>query len=314
MAILYPILPIERWTSLQTLESHSYNFCFSDCSCPKAELLEIELEKHNTKILNQHVKVIRAVKNIGKHLFQNPSQASNPFVVQDAIQVFLCHNASLPCDPNYKNNYDLNLVEPKTDSVDIINIDEFPLVEEIKKNEQYFQLNEVDQNAECIQNDQVDEIFSFTRKQNAIDSSNLLNKNLRKLRGYGLLRHIVNTMLKIISGDKLKFVLYSSHSKSIQNLAISFGLNLTVIPYAARINFEIYKSQKNDQFYIRLIYNGLDVTNKVNFCENNKSLRVNRGKRGQKAYLCPIENIIRFIHEDYFLSLNATNFKDACSN
>ena len=63
---------------------------------------------------------------------------------------------------------------------------------------------------------------------------------------------------------------------------------------------------------VSVVFNGHDVTQQIDFCEGGKSLRVTRDSRGNKADLCPIENIIRFLHEDYFGPLNATNFKDAC--
>jgi 2-phosphoxylose phosphatase len=120
-------------------------------------------------------------------------------------------------------------------------------------------------------------------------------------------------MLKMISGNKLKMVLYSSHDSTIQNVLAAIGMleESSFVPYATRMSFEVYRSSTDSQHYFRLLYNGRDVTKKMNLCLEGKSLRVNRG-RGKAAFLCPLEFLIRFIHDDYFSIMNATNFKDAC--
>ena len=166
----------------------------------------------------------------------------------------------------------------------------------------------------CVDPNQVEALLTYSNWSELRESKNKLMIQQRLLRSYGLIRNIVNFILKMISGDKVKFVLYSCHDKTLQYLLSSLGLILETpyIPYAARLSFEVYRSEMNTQFYVRLIYNGRDVTKSVSFCEGGKSLRVKRGRMG-KADLCPIENIIRFTHDDFFAPLNATNFKDACA-
>ncbi|XP_071439450.1 2-phosphoxylose phosphatase 1 [Hetaerina americana] len=85
------------------------------------------------------------------------------------------------------------------------------------------------------------------------------------------------------------------------------------------------------QYYFRLVYNGKDMTNQVPFCKEsfssgNKNYypasggsdgtspfvrKVERQKQSV-GYLCPIEAIVRFLHDNYFSAFNATNFKDSC--
>lgn len=133
-----------------------------------------------------------------------------------------------------------------------------------------------------------------------------------------MIRHIVGYMLKMISGDRTKFVLYSGHDCTMQYLTAALGIVNSqgqgqTINYASRLAFEVYRSDAHTDYYFRVVYNGRDVTQQIDFCEGGKSLRVTRDSRGNKADLCPIENIIRFLHEDYFAPLNATNFKEACA-
>lgn len=73
--------------------------------------------------------------------------------------------------------------------------------------------------------------------------------------------------------------------------------------------FELY--QKNDnssegkEIYFRLLSNGKDVTKQIGFCRNIITL-------DKTVNLCKIEDIVRFVHDDYFTALNVTNYKDAC--
>ena len=166
----------------------------------------------------------------------------------------------------------------------------------------------------CVDDNQVEALLTYTSWSELRESKNKLMIQQRLLRAYGLIKNVVNFILKIISGDKVKFVLYSCHDKTLQYLLSSLGLikETPYIPYAARLSFEVYRSEMNTQFYLRMLYNGKDVTSLVSFCEGGKSLRVKRGRKLGKADLCPIENVIRFTHDDFFAPLNATNFKDAC--
>ncbi|XP_046405402.1 uncharacterized protein LOC124170616 isoform X2 [Ischnura elegans] len=85
------------------------------------------------------------------------------------------------------------------------------------------------------------------------------------------------------------------------------------------------------QYYFRLVYNGKDMTNQVPFCKESFSSGnknyfpasgvgdgtspfVRKAERQKQSigYLCPIEAIVRFLHDNYFSAFNATNFKDSC--
>lgn len=134
-------------------------------------------------------------------------------------------------------------------------------------------------------------------------------------------------MLGIVSNNKPKLIVYSGHDKTLQYLAtaLGFGDGILFIPYASRIIFETYLKKQHDmnnysnvlakEYYFRILYNGKDVTRKLIFCRGNKSImkkRENSNGQSQESYFCPIEYIVRYIHDDYFISLNSTNYKDAC--
>lgn len=66
-------------------------------------------------------------------------------------------------------------------------------------------------------------------------------------------------------------------------------------------------------FYFKLLVNGKDVTKEMAFCRNFEVVpRIGNGEQRKPSYFCRMEDIVRFIHDDYFAGLNVTNFKDAC--
>lgn len=322
MSLMFGFIPVHRWGSLYVQESHSLAFCFSDCACPQADTLKKVLSKQAVQLLAQHPAVVSVVQWVGTSLLQNPIEPLNPLEVRDAVLSIICHDAPLPCHKQVKKEQVASTAATSTtdaDISDVINIDQEDGGGKINVQSQ----NTVEPDdlvAEpepegCVEQSHVAALMSYTHWQGLKENRNKFSRRAGLLRAYGLIRNIVNYMLKMVSGDKTKFVLYSGHDRTLQYILGALGPHLDnpFIPYAARLSFEVYKSDKDTQFYFRLLYNGHDITRQIEFCEGGKSLRVNRGSRGNKADLCPIENIIRFIHDDYFLSLNATNYKDACT-
>lgn len=180
----------------------------------------------------------------------------------------------------------------------------------------------------CVETSHVAALMSYTEWRSKREAQHNLSLQQGRLRAYGLIRSIVSYMLRIASGDKVKFVLYSGHDRTIQFLLTALGIYRPDesgqlpkisyhIPFATRVAFELYKSDASNgdtsEYYFRLILNGEDITRLIEFCEGGRSLRISKNTRGAKADLCPIENIIRFIHDDYFTLFNATNQKDACT-
>lgn len=120
-------------------------------------------------------------------------------------------------------------------------------------------------------------------------------------------------MLHMMSDTGPFFVFYSGHDSTMEQLCSALGLRYDsgLLRYGARVVFEVY--QENDEgrrntakgVYFRLLTNGKDVTRQVKFCKDIISV-------DNKVNLCKIEDIVRFLHDDYFSGLNVTNFKDAC--
>ncbi|XP_017047646.1 2-phosphoxylose phosphatase 1 [Drosophila ficusphila] len=330
LAMLFSLLPADKWMALNIRESHSMAFCFGECSCPQSALLRKRLEAMGDKQLLKRSEVLEVMKWIGGTILQHtPNGISNPFEVVDALLTVLCHDAPLPCRRKKQVSTPKSLKKnPNQELLDVINIDQDETVanpvQEVQNQpepdspevENGNPLMQADESQEgCVEPAQVDTLMSFADELSQRSAAHSYYKLSGLLRSYGMIRHIVSYMLKMISGDRTKFVLYSGHDCTMQYLTAALGIITSqgqTIAYASRLAFEVYRSEAHTDYYFRVVYNGRDVTQQIDFCEGGKSLRVTRDSRGNKADLCPIENIIRFLHEDYFSPLNATNFKEAC--
>lgn len=346
MALLYGLLPVDKWLGMNVRDSHSLTFCFSDCACPKGDQLKGTV---NALLEKEQQQVKTLVKFMEERLLQSPGNNYHALGIRDALLTFLCHDRKVPCEKDAKSGGEGNAENKRaksdaiTSELDIINIDQdsngigIGVVEGLAQSSVGEDKSEADDanddgngdiisaftdNGKCIQDQHIDQLMEFTDSLLLKIRHSPDMRLISLLRAYGFLRNAVNYMLKMISGSNIKMVLYSGHDLTIQYLLSAMGLNgkeFIDIPYATRLIFEVYRSENDGQFYFRVVYNGEDVTRQVMVCEGAKSLRFTRGGGGggnaRKASvvdLCPIENIIRYIHDDYFSPLNASNFKDAC--
>ncbi|KAL2713200.1 2-phosphoxylose phosphatase 1 [Vespula squamosa] len=290
VALLYALLENDTFQNLAKItlqESQSYAFCNVDCVCPAAERFFKQHLKEMSDHLKSHPAVTDLIRQASNAVFEIPEQAQSidPNTLRDALLTYVCHGASLPC------------VDFETQRI-------------------------------CVKTEHVTGLFAYTEWE----AKQLAKSNSRKkyglLRAYGLLRSIVTYMLRIISEAKPKIVLYSGHDKTLEYLATALGIvsdRVTIPHYASRFIIEVYKiNSKNEDhvasdFYFRVLINGKDFTQKIPFCRNANFYSAtyvehddtNKTKKDSK--LCPIETIIRHLHDDYFVPFNATNFKDACS-
>ncbi|KAF5270655.1 hypothetical protein FQA39_LY01393 [Lamprigera yunnana] len=165
----------------------------------------------------------------------------------------------------------------------------------------------------CVKKQNVAGIFTYTDWVNYQKWTNLNWKRYCLLKSYGLIKHIVSQMLHMVSNTGPYLLFYSAHDHTLEQLSTALGLKNDphLLRYASRIIIEVYNDNRHPvngarNVYFRLLTNGKDVTKQVQFCKD--LVNVNQG-----AWLCKIEDIVRFIHDDYFSSLNYTNFKDSCA-
>nr|CAD7409948.1 unnamed protein product [Timema poppensis] len=297
VAFLYAFLSPEDLAKVALRESQSLTFCFNDCACAAAERFQRKFHAESTGHLRSHPAVGRLVRDAGAVVFELPDQAlaSDPHALRDALLAYVCHGAPLPC-----------LDQPA------------PL------------------QGLCVRVEHVTGLFAYTEweARQYGKSGNL--KRACLLKAYGLLRNIVSNVLRIISEGRPRVVVYSGHDKTLQYLvtALGFETDSPVAPhYGSRLVLEVYKSKTvkatskktkeapiAKEFFFRLVYNGRDVTNRIQFCKGGmnllvqppKTINVTEVRHGNSStsqtnvkklpatYICPIESIVRFLHDDYF--------------
>ncbi|XP_070610176.1 2-phosphoxylose phosphatase 1 [Erythrolamprus reginae] len=122
-----------------------------------------------------------------------------------------------------------------------------------------------------------------------------------------ILNQTVNRMLRIAEGKKEElFVLYSAHDVTLSPVLSALGITGAKFPrFAARLVFELWKDEKKyNENFIRILYNGIDVTFQTSFCRDfNKHF----GKM-----MCPLEKFVHFVKQDMFSPFNTTSYYDAC--
>uniref|UniRef100_A0A1B6EF73 2-phosphoxylose phosphatase 1 n=1 Tax=Clastoptera arizonana TaxID=38151 RepID=A0A1B6EF73_9HEMI len=280
LAFLYSFLSPDLLHNVVFRESQSLQFCFDDCACPSIETYVKKIVSKTSSHLKSHPAVLKLVNIASLIIYEmyEKNLASDPYSLRDALLTYVCHEAKLPC-----SEHDV-----------------------------------------CVRKEHITTLFAYIEWETRQNNKSPYYKYSCLLRSYGLIKNIVSHLVRIISEKRPKFVLYSGHDKTIQYLTTALGVatDLTITPlYASRLIFEVYRSSnqisngKNMQigsdFYFRLVFNGKDITNRIHFCRRRSILDVSPLK-AHLIYLCPIESIIRFLHDDYFTTLNSTNLKDAC--
>ncbi|KAE8604347.1 hypothetical protein XENTR_v10014681 [Xenopus tropicalis] len=122
-----------------------------------------------------------------------------------------------------------------------------------------------------------------------------------------LLNQTANRMLRIAEGKKDElFALYSAHDVTLSPILSALGLREARFPrFAARLVFELWHDpEKANNHYVRVLYNGEDVTFQTSFCRDQL--------RSSKRPLCPLKKFCTFVQKDMFSSLNSTSYYDAC--
>lgn len=116
------------------------------------------------------------------------------------------------------------------------------------------------------------------------------------------------------SKEDAVFALASAHDVTMAPLLSALGLEGAGFPkFAARLVFELWSSpetkerrsdRKLDNMFIRVLYNGEDLTFDTAFCREHN--------RRSTQPLCPLGNFLSFVRKDMFSVVNATSYQQAC--
>ncbi|XP_063162774.1 2-phosphoxylose phosphatase 1 [Candoia aspera] len=164
----------------------------------------------------------------------------------------------------------------------------------------------------CTKNGCIDiEHFKVIKKHQLEDEKERQKKKYyyfyALLATHPILNQTVNRMLRIAEGKKEElFVLYSAHDVTLSPVLSALGITGAKFPrFAARLVFELWKDEKKyKENFIRILYNGVDVTFQTSFCRDfNKHF---------DKMMCPLEKFVHFVKQDMFSPFNTTSYYDAC--
>ena len=174
----------------------------------------------------------------------------------------------------------------------------------------------------CIGFDNLSNLISYEEWESKQKRTSHQRKGV-KLRAYGMLKNIINTLDAMMGDGKPKVAVYVGHDKTLNFILGSLGLSSHQPPhYASRIAIELYYNSSSENagqeyrknHHFRLVYNGKDLTKYIPFCNAKiiKQLYNGNAKRGSIS-LCNVAKLEKYIKpENYFKEYNATNFQDAC--
>ncbi|XP_077998385.1 2-phosphoxylose phosphatase 1-like [Glandiceps talaboti] len=125
-----------------------------------------------------------------------------------------------------------------------------------------------------------------------------------RLNMHPLLSRIVDSMESSIQGNnRVKFKLFSGHDLTVSPLIDVLGLpDHAWPPYASRVIFELWKENKTSRHFVRVLYNGDDLTKYVRFC----------GGYSNDVGLCPWQRFADFVRLENLKTFNSTTYKEAC--
>jgi len=161
----------------------------------------------------------------------------------------------------------------------------------------------------CVTSEQVKQLIAYIEfhgKQLAISQ---VFQHINWLKIYGFLNELIR---RVSDGSKQTFLLYSAHDLTIVALASAldfFDGNLP--PYASRVIFETYKHNVNHNIYLRIIYNGKDVTRFTEICKLNPSKCLTLNTQ-QKIYLINFNDFVEFIELKFKYFTQTSVYQKAC--
>ncbi|CAD5115609.1 unnamed protein product [Dimorphilus gyrociliatus] len=124
---------------------------------------------------------------------------------------------------------------------------------------------------------------------------------LHKLLAHPFLCELSLRMFNATKDSKLtpKIALYSGHDLTIKSVLTALGLFDGRWPsFAARVVFELYETPEG-RHQVRILYNGIDISDKAFFCRPNCSLN-------NFVKFCKIDNLKQF--------RSAKSYRDACDS
>ncbi|XP_075956760.1 2-phosphoxylose phosphatase 1 [Anarhichas minor] len=292
LAFLYGFLPDFDWTRVTARHQWSTLFCGSACDCPARNRHLEEEQRRQYRLRVSDTELERTYADMARTLglLTRQLRAANPI---DSLLCHLCHGISFPCVPAGAGA------------------------------------------GGCLTMAQ----FAVIRRQQLDDEADRRRAGLYHkyavLAMYPYLNRTAAKMERVArdneagrqprAGGEEVFTLSSAHDVTMAPLLSALGLEEARFPrFAARVVFELWKSPpatqgpakkragrgekskaKDGELFVRVLYNGEDVTFHTSFCRSHD--------RHARQPLCPLKNFLSFVRRDMFGVVNATSYQEACS-
>ncbi|MED6249322.1 2-phosphoxylose phosphatase 1 [Ataeniobius toweri] len=289
MAFLYGFLPDFDWTKVTVRHQWSTLFCGSACECPARNryLEEEQRRQYRLRVADSNLErtYVEMARTLG--VLTRQLRAANPI---DSLLCHLCHSLSFPCVPSGDSG-----------AGGCLTMAQFAVIRQQQLDD------EVDRRR-----------VGVYRKYAILAMYPYLNRTANKM------ERVAGRQPRL-NGEEV-FTLSSGHDVTMAPLLSALGLEEAKFPrFAARIVFEMWKSphttqgqaknragkgersksnSKDGEVFIRVLYNGEDVTFHTAFCHSNE--------RHISQPLCPLKNFLTFVRKDMFTIVNATSYKEAC--
>lgn len=292
LAFLYGLLPDFDWTKLTVRHQWSTLFCGSACDCPARNkyLEEEQRRQYRLRVADTELERTYADMAHTLGLLTRQLRAANPI---DSLLCHLCHGLSFPCVPTGESG-----------AGGCLTTAQFAVIRRQQLDD------EVDRRR-----------VGLYRKYAVLAMYPYLNRTAFKMervaKGFEAGR-------RPRAGGEEVFTLSSAHDVTMAPLLSALGLEEASFPrFAARIVFELWKSpptiqeqskkktskgdkSKDGELFIRVLYNGEDVTFHTTFCRSH-DLHASQP-------LCPLKKFLSFVRQDMFSVVNATSYQEACYN
>ncbi|XP_062242115.1 2-phosphoxylose phosphatase 1 isoform X1 [Platichthys flesus] len=287
LAFLYGFLPDFDWTKLTMRHQWSTLFCGSACDCPARNRYLEEEQRRQYRLRVADTELERNYADMARTLGLPTRQlrAANPI---DSLLCHLCHGLSFPC---------VRVAE--SGSGGCLTMAQFAVIRRQQLDD------EVDRRR-----------VGLYRKYAILAMYPYLNRTAAKMERVAKSNEAGRQPR---AGGEEVFTVSSAHDVTMAPLLSALGLEEARFPrFAARVVFELWKSPpamqgqlkkkagkaKDGELFIRVLYNGEDVTFHTTFCHSHNP------HAGQP--LCPLKKFLSFVRRDMFSIFNATTYQGAC--
>lgn len=290
LAFLYGLLPDFDWTKLTVRHQWSTLFCGSACDCPARNRYLEEEQRRQYRLRVSDTELERTYADMARTLGLPTRQlrAANPI---DSLLCHLCHGISFPCT-----------TVGDSGTKGCLTMAQFAVIRR----------QQLDDEVERRR-------VGLYRKYAVLAMHPYLNRTATKMERVAKDNEAGRQPR---AGGEEVFTLSSAHDVTMAPLLSALGLEEARFPrFAARVVFELWKSPpatqgqpkkkagkgvkaKDGELFIRVLYNGNDVTFHTTFCRSHNL--------SASQPLCPLKNFLSFVRRDMFSVVNATSYQEAC--